>query len=476
MPRVLVVGAGLCGLSTVLMLAKDGHDVMVVERDPAMPAGSAEAVWAEWDRRGVNQFRMPHIFPPRWGQIIDDELPEVAAALEGAGGLRLNPLATAPDSMTGGWSDGDERFEMLTGRRPVVESVLAEVASRTAGIEVRRGAAVGGLRTGEPSVDGVPHVVGVRTQAGDDLDADLVVDTSGRRSPLPGWLDAIGARPVEGHTEDSGFVYFTRHFRSSDGSTPSALGGFLQHYDSVTTLTLPADNGTWGVGFAASAKDAALRPLSDPDVWMRAMANYPMVAHWADAEPLDDGPAVIAKIEDRHRRFVVNGIPVATGVVAVGDSWACTNPSLGRGASMGLIHVEALRDLLRSTGLDDPIAFARAWDSITDATVGSWYRTTLAFDRHRLAEIDAQIDGRPYRPEDPAWSQMRSMEKAAWVDPVALRAYVLMMSVHQTYEQVLAPPGVLDTVMRLGANWEDDAAPGPSRAELLSIVAGPPRP
>ena len=32
-------------------------------------------------------------------------------------------------------------------------------------------------------------------------------------------------------------------------------------------LTLPADNGTWGVGIIASAKDTAMRSLKDVDVW-----------------------------------------------------------------------------------------------------------------------------------------------------------------------------------------------------------------
>ena len=38
-------------------------------------------------------------------------------------------------------------------------------------------------------------------------------------------------------------------------------------YDSVSILTLPADNGTWGVGVVTSARDAALRRLKDVDVW-----------------------------------------------------------------------------------------------------------------------------------------------------------------------------------------------------------------
>jgi flavin-dependent dehydrogenase len=43
----------------------------------------------------------------------------------------------------------------------------------------------------------------------------------------------------------------------------------------------------------------------------------------------------MAGILDRYRRFVVDGAPVVTGYAAVGDAWACTNPSAGRGISVG---------------------------------------------------------------------------------------------------------------------------------------------
>jgi len=372
--------------------------------------------------------------------------------------------------MTGGWREGDERFEMLTGRRPVVESVLAEVASGTPGVAVRRGVAVAGLRTGQSKAGGTPHVVGVRTQEGADLDADLVVDATGRRSPVKGWLAAIGARPPLDEVDDSGFVYYARHFRSADGSIPPTIGLPLQHYESVSTLTLPADNGTWGVGLTVSARDPSLRKLSDAETWTRVVASYPLVAHWIDAEPLDAAPVVMAKIEDRRRHLVVDGAPIATGIVAVGDSWACTNPSLGRGASIGLIHVQALRDHLRALPLDDPGTFCRAWHETTDAVVGPWYRCTRAFDRHRMAEIDAQVDGRAYRPDDSTWTLARSMEKAAFLDPDLLRAYVKVMSVNETPEEVLAQPGIRAGVIDKGAGWENDVAPGPPRTELLSIV------
>jgi hypothetical protein len=205
---------------------------------------------------------------------------------------------------------------------------------------------------------------------------------------------------------------------------------------------------------------------------MKTARSYPLIAHWVDAEPLEEAPMVMAKIEDRYRRFVVDGRPVATGVAVVGDSWACTNPSLGRGVSIGLIHVQALRDHIRSVGLDDAQAFVLGWDETTEAVVGPWYRSTLTFDRHRLAEIDAQIAGEPYATDDPTWSVTKAMERASGQDPDVLRGFLRIATVQETPDEVLAQPGIFDAIITKGAGWEHDVAPGPSRAELVSIVKG----
>ncbi len=70
------------GLSVAMLLAQDGHDVTVLERDAIEPVDDPEAAWNGWERRGVGQFRMLHFMLPRWRAEIEAELPEVITELE----------------------------------------------------------------------------------------------------------------------------------------------------------------------------------------------------------------------------------------------------------------------------------------------------------------------------------------------------------------------------------------------------------
>ncbi len=467
MARIVVVGGGIVGLGACLMLARDDHHVTVLERDPALPP-DPEAAWEGWERRGVNQFRLLHYFQPRYRQVMDANVPEVVAAFSDAGALVVNPFRDAPVEVTGGFRDGDERYDAVTARRPVAEAALARVVAATENIEVRRGVGVTGLLTGDATMECVPHVVGLRTDAGEELRADLVVDAAGRRSTLPAWLSDIGAQaPVE-ERADCGFVYFGRHFRSGDGSVPMAFGPLLQEYGTISILTLPADNGTWGIGLVASAKDREMRALKNVDAWTDVVWSIPLCAHWLDGEPLDDQIAVMAKIEDRHRSFVLDDRPIATGVVALADSWACTNPSVGRGISIGSIHAAGLRDVLRDEPAD-PIALQLQWHGMTMATVEPWYRGTLAFDDGRLAEIDALLEDRPFEPS-PEYEITKMLQSAASKDPELLRAFIDLVGVLTLPEEVLDRPGTFERVAELGRGWRDERPPGPSRDELVALT------
>jgi flavin-dependent dehydrogenase len=113
----------------------------------------------------------------------------------------------------------------------------------------------------------------------------------------------------------------------------------------------------------AAAEDP-LKALRDPERFTRVVQGLPAAAHWLDGTPITEVLPIAGKL-DRYRRFVIDSTPVATGFAAVGDAWACTNPSAGRGLSMGLIHAQLLRTVIRHD-LDDPAAFARGWDEYAD--------------------------------------------------------------------------------------------------------------
>jgi 2-polyprenyl-6-methoxyphenol hydroxylase-like FAD-dependent oxidoreductase len=464
MGRVLIVGGGVVGTSAAMMLARDGHDVTVLERDPEPPPTPDEA-WDVWDRRGVNQFRMIHYLLSRFRTVADAELPGLNAALVDAGALRWNVLDVMPPTMTGGAQDGDDRFISVTARRPVIESVVERLAAETDGLTVRRGAVVEGLIAKE-AADGIPHVTGVRLAGGDELDADLVIDAGGRRSAAPAWLRAVGSPGPSEMIEDSGFVYYGRHYRSNDGSLPAVMCGLLEAYGSLSILALPADNGTWGLGLITSAHDRALRRLSDIDTWERVFRAYPLTAHWIDAEPITD-VQIMAKIEDRQRTFVVDGKPVVSGFIPLGDAWACTNPSLGRGISIGLMHAAALRELLRDGPVGDARAQAMHWATLTSERVEPFVADTLAFDRHRLAEIEAVIEGREYQTDDVGWALGGALAASAAHDPELLRGFLDVAGVNERGVDILSRPGLAERAITLA----DPAPPlGPDRTELLALV------
>jgi 2-polyprenyl-6-methoxyphenol hydroxylase-like FAD-dependent oxidoreductase len=470
MGRIVMVGAGVVGLGAAMLLARDGHQVIVLERDPARPPSDPAEAWERWQRPGLNQFQMAHAFLAGYRSVLDAELPDVAKVLQDAGGLRLNVIRDLPAAMTGGWRDGDEGYEWLTGRRPVVEAVLAAAAESAPGVEIRRGVAVADLVSETSALPGSPHVTGVRTKAGESIPADLVVDVTGRRSALPGWLERIGARRPYEEMEDTGFVYYGRHFRSADGSLPAMIGPTTIDWGTITSLTLPADNGTWAVVLVTGSRDMAFRSLREPARWETVVRSLPLISHWLDGTPIDDGVQVMARLEDRYRSFVADGKPVATGVVAVADSWACSNPANGRGASIGMLHAVTLRDQLRAVGPDDPAAFAEAFQVATAETVEPWYRATLATDRHRVGEIEAGVRGVGYDSRDPAYQLEKALGAAVGQDADCLRAYLDIRLVLRTPEEVFARPGLRDKTLQLGSGWREQQPLGPTREQLLALA------
>jgi len=469
MPQIVVLGGGVCGLATAMLLARDGHDVSVLERDAEPVPASVDDAWSIWARKGVAQFRQPHFLQARVRHTLDRDLPDLRDALVTAGAARVDPIERMPASIADREPrPHDERFVSITARRTTVEYVFARAAENEPRMTVRRGVEATALAVRH--LDGLAHVTGVRTGSGEELEAELVVDAMGRNSALPRLLRDAGTAPVPEEAEDCGFIYYTRFFRSADGSCPEPrTPALLTPMGSFSILTLPSDRETWSVTFFISSGDRPLKRLRDAERWRAVLAACPLHAHWLDGEPLS-GVLPMAGVLDRYRRLVSDERPVATGVALVADAWACTNPSLARGLALGLDHAARLRDVARSH-LGNPSDFAQAWDAVTEEEFTPWYRATVATDRARLAEMEALRTGSgPPQPDDPGAAVRACFPLAAGRDADLFRSLMEIVGCLTQPAEVLARPGVADRVLAL-TEVVELPQPGPSRAELLELLS-----
>ena len=471
--KIVIVGGGAAGLSASLMLARAGHEVVVVEQDRLEPAPDVESAAASAFRPAAPQIVQPHIVMARCRELLLERLPDVYGALLAAGVAEAPVSAQMPASLasTAPWP-GDERLTMLMTRRSTIDWVLQRAARAEPGVRLRYGVRVTGLLTvpGQP-----PQVTGVRTGVGDLL-ADLVVDAAGRRSPVDRWLRQAAARPSATWRAECGVAYYSRHYRLRPGAKlpgpPTAR--IVVGLDEFTAGIWGADNQAAQLVVAPLAADRRFRGLKDPDVFTAVLRTVPPVAAWL--EVLDPISRVfpIAGLHNTLRRMVAGDAPVVTGLHAIGDSVCTTNPTLGRGLSLAVSGAADLADTIASHP-HDPAAQALALDALVAGHVAPFYEDQAAIDHMRLAMLRHIIFGAP-APDPPPVIPGRvthaQLRTAAQVDPTAFRAYWKILGVICPPGQVYTDPQVVAcTQQALRRHPTAQPMAQPTREQLLATLA-----
>src|SRR5690242_9019400 len=121
--RIAIIGAGPAGLFLGGALARRGHQVTAVDRDPGPDDEQT------WSRRGVMQFHHAHGFRPTVADSLRRELPE---AYDGW-------LALGAEPITGELPGAPATTVGLRSRRETFERALRVAACATPGFEVRQG-------------------------------------------------------------------------------------------------------------------------------------------------------------------------------------------------------------------------------------------------------------------------------------------------------------------------------------------------
>ena len=495
MADVCIIGGGIGGLLTALLLSRDQHRVTVLEQDSGPPSADAEDVWSTWQRWGVPQARQVHLYHAGFRNRLEAHLPHVHQRLVEAGAqvlpLGANPPATVADRRP---RPGDDRLSALACRRTTLELALRQAADIDPRVDLRSGVTAVGLHTesipgaappdpiavrlpggrtaGQPLLryrsatsEPIPvaRVVGVATDTG-PVAADLVVDANGRRSPVPDWLEAAGAARPRREAADYGIEYWTQWFRLHPGASfPSWSGPPTVLLGECGIVRVPVDGGHFSITVYVAGGNRKFRVLRDTDRFVHVCRRLDFTRAWVDPEVVCPVGTVLPmpRAVDQRTSYVVDGRPCATGLVAVGDALACTNPALGRGTTFAFMHAELLREALAHDS--DPDTLPLCYDRAVADAFDPWFRATRASDDASLAALRAAAAGTVAEP-DP----VTLFRYAAAHDADLWRAAAAIVGVVDLPETVLARPEVAERLREVLAGLPPYAPPALPWPELLA--------
>lgn len=360
--QAIVIGGGMAGICAARVLADRYQRVTLLDRD-RYPEGPAH-------RRGVPQSHHAHALLARGQDELERSFPGFTDALTAAGALRFDVTERFAIFRKWGWAPrASTGPATLWASRPLVEATARAHLRRVPNLEVREGTVVEDLAV---TRDSRLRAAGVRVRDEDGvrstMDADLVVDASGRGSKAPRWLETAGlARPEEDVVEAYA-GYASRFYRRPpaherppewwwdglwiEGVPPDFPRG---------GVAFPVEGDRWLVTLVGFAKDYP--PGDEAGFLAFAESLYSPVLHDAITRAAPISEVVINRsMTNRFRRYD-RWRDTLDGFVAIGDSVCAYNPVYGQGMSVAAVSAAILRDTLDRLGPDAralPRAFFRA--------------------------------------------------------------------------------------------------------------------
>ena len=383
----------------------------------------------------------------------------------------------------------DGEIVLLACRRITLDWVLQRHVDQHTDAQRRTGVEVEGLLTEADPVAATPRVRGVQIKdengQREEVEADLVVDASGRNSQLQNWLDAIGAEKMEQESESCGIFYCSRFYALHEGAkVPPIEGPIAGDLGYLKYAIFQGDSGVFSVTLAASPKDDVLRQIRKEEAFEAVAKLLPAIRSWIDpdiSKPITD-VYTYANLKNTRRYFVKDGQPRALNVFPIGDALLHMNPITGRGCTTSWIAAWLLADALDAHP-EDPLAFARELDASVIREIVPWYESMRLQDQgtQEMARLEASGEDayafeRPDGSVDPK-AYMRSLLRDG-VMPAMREDLVVMRAFMRVFNMLEAPTDIMsntELLPRILAVWQrrgerDPVRLGPSHDDLVSEI------
>lgn len=378
---VVVVGAGVAGMATTLLLARSGVDVTLVERDPAPPPDAPEDALGAWRRPGIPQRGNGHALHGLGLRVLRDRLPDVAQSLMDAGVTERRFYLAIPQGQR---VAADADFVALQLRRPVLDWALDRAVSCQRGARLLRGHSVVDL-----AADG-EGVGGVVLDDGRTLDARWVIDATGHRRSLHRARMRLGLPAPHTLTQPAPTFYYARHFRrrhpesTSEETVAFGLTGDLGH---LRFSVLREDSDGFVVTINTGAGQPPFPGLQDPAGWQAAAESLPGLADIV--VPYSATPISGVYAYSGRGNVLTQEVASAAGLIAVGDSVCQTNPTQGWGISLALKGATVVADALTHPGAGRAIMTNEIGAALVQLS-RPFFEAASAEDRERVAQGQGQ--------------------------------------------------------------------------------------
>jgi flavin-dependent dehydrogenase len=351
----------------------------------------------------VPQAHHAHTLLPQGQMALEGLFPGLVQELLDNGAVAIDASQEIAFYQAGEWHTPRARRNYVTLglSRPLLETTIYGRLAEHPAVRILEGYEALGLQVDEQGT----RVTGVRIRDRNDaqlgereLEADLVVDASGRGSRAVQWLESLGYTPPEETTIDNFTGYASRIYRRLQNFDADWKYLYIRPtppQDTRGGVIIPIEGERWHVSLFGLEEDYPPTDAAEFLSWAQDMPVKELYEAIKDAEPLSK-PHGYRRTENRLRHY--DRLPrYLEGFLVIGDAVYTLNPLYAMGITAAALSSQALAESLEAQR-GDLTGLARAFQKRLRQAVDRPLKLVITEDQ-RWAATRVKVNAGPVKPQ-----------------------------------------------------------------------------